>query len=79
MGVVFLLCMNDLQKNNKNNNNNLLVRGTNGLTLSYPLKKVTTLLAKISQFEFLVIAEKIIFVYQCFLSLNISDFSLFFK
>ena len=42
MGHVFLLCMYDLQKNNKRTRKkleHLLVVGTNGLTLSYPLKK----------------------------------------
>ena len=39
------------------------------------LLKVTKFLDKISQFEFLVTAEKNIFVYKLFLSLNISDFS----
>ena len=47
------------------------------LTLSYPLK-VTKFLVKISQFEFLVMTEKNIFVYKIFLLLNISDFSLVF-
>ena len=47
------------------------------LTPSY-LLKVTKFLVKISQFEFLVMTEKNIFVYKLFLSLNISDFSLFF-
>ena len=47
------------------------------LTLSY-LLKVTKFLVKISNFEFLVIAEKNIFVHKLFLSLNISGFSLFF-
>ena len=42
------------------------------------LLKVTKFLVKISQFEFFVMTEKNIFVYQLFLSLNISDFSLFF-
>ena len=52
--------------------------GTNRLTLPYSLKKVTKLLVKISQFEFLAMAEKKIFVYQLCLSLSISDFSLIF-
>ena len=47
------------------------------LTPSY-LLKVTKFLVKISQFEFLVMTEKNIFVYKLFLSLNVSDFSLFF-
>ena len=46
------------------------------LTTSY-LLKVTEFLVKISQLEFLVMAEKNISVYKLFLSLNISDFSLF--
>ena len=33
---------------------------------------------KISQFEFLVMTRKNIFAYKLFLSLNISDFNLFF-
>ena len=37
--------------------------------------KVTKFLVKICQFEFLVMTEKNIFVYNFFLSLNISDFS----
>ena len=41
-------------------------------------KKVSKFLVKISQFKFLVMTEKIFFVYKLFLSLNISDFSLFF-
>ena len=45
------------------------------LTLSY-LLKVTRFLVKTSQFEFLVMIEKNF--YQLFLSLNISDFGLFF-
>ena len=42
--------------------------------------KVTKFLVKISQFKFLVMKEKNIFVYKLFVSLNISisDFSLFF-
>ena len=45
----------------------------------YPyLVKVTKFLVKISQFEFLVMTEKNIFVYKLFLSLNISDFILFY-
>ena len=79
MGQVFLLCMHNLQKNNKNTKKleHLLLMGTNGLISSF--KKVTKFLIKISQFEFLVMAEKKLFIYQLFLSLNISDFSLFFK
>ena len=42
------------------------------------LLKITKFLVKISQFEFLVMTEKNIFVYKLFLSLNISDFSSFF-
>ena len=44
--------------------------------MSYLLKGIE-LFVKISQFEFLVMTEKNIFVYELFLSLNISDFSLF--
>ena len=47
------------------------------LTQSY-LLKVTKFLVKISQFAFLVMSEKNNFAYKLFLSLNISDFSLFF-
>ena len=39
--------------------------------------KVTKLLGKTSQFEFLVMTEKKIFAHKLFLSLNISDFNLF--
>ena len=42
------------------------------------LLKVTYILHKTSQFEFLVMTEKNIFAYELFLSLNISDFNLFF-
>ena len=42
------------------------------------LLKVTKFLVKISQFEFLVMRKKNIFVYQLFLLLNIPDFSLFY-
>ena len=42
------------------------------------LLKVTKFLGKISQCEFLVMTEKYIFAYNFFLSLNISDFNLFF-
>ena len=41
--------------------------------------KVTKFFVKISQFEFLVMTEKNIFVYKLSLSLNISDFSSFFN
>ena len=47
------------------------------LTRSY-LLKVTEFIVKIFQFEFLVMTEKNIFAYKLFLSLNISDFKLFF-
>ena len=40
--------------------------------------KVSKFFVKISKFKFLVMAEKNIFVYKHFLSLNISDFSLSF-
>ena len=40
--------------------------------------KVTKILVKISQFESLVMTEKNIFAHKHFLSLNISDFNLFF-
>ena len=40
--------------------------------------KITKLLVKFSQFEFLVMTEKHIFAYKLFFSLNISDFSLSF-
>ena len=39
---------------------------------------VNKFLVKISQFEFLVMTERNIFAYKLFLSLNISDFCLFF-
>ena len=42
------------------------------------LLKVTKFLSKVSQFEFLVMTEKSIFAHKLFLSLNISDFNLFF-
>ena len=45
------------------------------LILSFKSKKF---LVKISQFGFLVMTEKNTFVYKLFLSLNISDFSVFF-
>ena len=41
------------------------------------LLKITKFLDEISQFKFLVKADKKIFVYKLLLSLNISDFSLF--
>ena len=47
------------------------------LTPSF-LLKVTKFLVKISQFPFLVMPEKNIFVYKLFLPLNISDFRGFF-
>ena len=47
------------------------------LTPSY-LLKVTKFLFNISEFNFLVVTEKSIFAYKLFLSLNISDFNLFF-
>ena len=47
------------------------------LTPSF-LLKVTKFLVKISQFPFLVMPEKNIFVYKLFLPLNISDFRVFF-
>ena len=40
--------------------------------------KLTKFLVKLSQFKFLVNTDKNIFAYKLFLSLNISDFSLFF-
>ena len=40
--------------------------------------KVTRFLGEISQFEFSVMTEKNIFAYEIFLSLNVSDFNLFF-
>ena len=43
------------------------------------LLKLTKFFVKIYQFKFLLMAEKNIFVYKLFLSLNISDFGLFFK
>ena len=43
-----------------------------------PPKGVTKFLVKISQFKFLAMTKKNIFIYKLFLSLNISDFSLFF-
>ena len=46
-------------------------------TSSYFLK-VTKLLGNMSQFELLVMTEKNIFSYRLFLSLNISDFNLYF-
>ena len=43
------------------------------------LLNVTKFLVKISQFKFLDMTEKNIFVYKLFFLLNISDFSLFFN
>ena len=40
--------------------------------------KGTKLLLKISQFKFLVMTEKNIFIYKIIFSLDISDFNLFF-
>ena len=40
--------------------------------------KVTKFLGKIFQFEFLVMTEKNIFAYKLFVSINISDFTLYF-
>ena len=42
------------------------------------LLKVTKFLVEASQFEFLVMTEKNIFACKLYLSLNISDFNLFF-
>ena len=42
------------------------------------LSKVTKFLGETSQFEFLVMTEKNIFACKLYLSLNISDFNLFF-
>ena len=53
------------------------VKNLSFLTPSY-LLKVPKFLVKISHFELLVMTEKNIFVYKHFLSLDISDFSLFF-
>ena len=47
------------------------------LTPSY-LLKIPKFIVKTCQFAFLVMTEKNIFVYKRFLSLNISDFNLFF-
>ena len=52
------------------------IKSFSSLIPSY-LLKVTKFLGEISQFEFLVTAEKNIFAYKLFLSLNISDFILF--
>ena len=49
-----------------------------GYCWHFDLLKVTKFLVKVSQFEFLVMAEKNIVVYKLFFSLNISDFTLFF-
>ena len=53
------------------------IKSFSSLIPSY-LLKVPKFLSKISQFEFLVMTEKNIFAYKLFLSLNISDFNLFF-
>ena len=45
---------------------------------SFKSLKATKFLVITSQFKFLFVTEKNIFVYELFLSLNISDFSLFF-
>ena len=45
---------------------------------SFKSLKITKFLVIISQFKFLNVTEKNIFAYELFLSLNISDFSLFF-
>ena len=47
------------------------------ITPSY-IVKVTKLLVKISQFEFIDMTDKNIFAFKLFLSLSISDFNLFF-
>ena len=47
-------------------------------SITQSILRVTKFLGKISQCEFLVMTEKNIFAYQLFLSLNISDFNLFF-
>ena len=52
--------------------------GTNWLNSILSFKKVTKFLVTISQFEFLAMTEKNIFVPQLFV-INISDFSLFFQ
>ena len=51
-----------------------ICRGRERVTPSY-LLKITKFLLKVSQFELFVMTEKNIFVYELFLSLNISDFS----
>ena len=56
----------------------------NHITLKFFIKphlilNITKLLVKISQFKFLVVTEKNIFVYKPYLSLNNSDFTLFFN
>ena len=68
MGQVFLLCMYDLQKNKRTqkNLNIFLSWALMGFNSMLSFKKVTKFLFKISQFQFLVLAEKNIFVYQCF-------------
>ena len=54
-------------------------RRFSSLTPYYPyLLKVIKFLVKISHFEILVMTDKSLFVYKLFLSLSISDFSLFF-
>ena len=55
----------------------ILKKKFSSLTPFYILK-VTKFLVKIVPFELLVMKKKNIFVYQLFLSLNISDFSLLF-
>ena len=45
---------------------------------NFYLLKLTKFVGKISQFEFLVMTEKNVFAYKLLLSLNISDFNLFF-
>ena len=69
MGQVFLLCMCDLQKNNKRTQKNFnifLPWALMDFKSILSFKKVTKFLVKIFQFEFLVMAEKKIFVYQLF-------------
>ena len=56
----------------------------NPITLKFFIKphlilNVTKFFVKISQFKFLVVTEKNIFVYKPYLSLNNSDFTLFFN
>ena len=52
--------------------------GFSPLLIPSYLLKVTKFLGKISQFEFLVMTETNSFAYKLYLSLNISDFNLFF-